>query len=155
MPRRDDQGTDWIEVTDRPLPVDQALAWATLPSCGAVVTFCGVVRDHSDGRPGVTSLEYEVFTEEAVPRLAEVAASARRTWPSIGRLALLHRVGRLDVGETSVVVVASTPHRSEAFDAARYCIDTLKHTVPVWKRETWAGGTDWGLCAQDIEEVHP
>ena len=155
MPRRDDQGTDWVEVTDRPLPVDQALAWATLPSCGAVVTFCGVVRDHSDGRPGVTSLEYEVFAEEAVPRLAEVAASARRTWPSIGRLALLHRVGRLEVGETSVVVVTSTPHRSEAFDAARYCIDTLKHTVPVWKRETWAGGTDWGLCAQDIEEVHP
>ena len=155
MPPPDDQGTDWIEVTDQSLPVDRALAWATLPSCGAVVTFCGVVRDHSDGRPGVTSLEYEVFTEEAVPRLAEVAASARRTWPSIGRLALLHRVGRLEVGETSVVVVTSTPHRSEAFDAARYCIDTLKHTVPVWKRETWAGGTDWGLCAQDIEEVHP
>ena len=113
-----------------------------------------MVRDHSDGRPGVTSLEYEVFAEEAVPRLAEVAASARRTWPSIGRLALLHRSGRLDVGETSVVVVASTPHRSEAFDVARYCIDTLKRTVPVWKRETWAGGSDWGLCAHDIEDVH-
>ena len=155
MPTPADQGNDWIDVTDRPLPVDGAIAWATLPSCGALVTFCGVVRDHSDGRPGVTSLEYEVFAEAAVPRLAEVAASARRTWPSIGRLALLHRVGRLDVGETSVLVVASTPHRSEAFESARYCIDTLKRTVPVWKRETWAGGTDWGLCAHDIEDVLP
>ena len=155
MPPPDDQTTDWIEVTERPLPVDRAVAWASLPSCGAVVTFCGVVRDHSDGRPGVTSLEYEVFADAAVPRLRDVADSARRAWPSIGRLALLHRVGRLDVGETSVLVVASTAHRSEAFEAARYCIDTLKRTVPVWKRETWAGGTDWGLCAHDIEDVSP
>jgi len=155
VPQPDDQGTDWIDVTDRPLPVADVVAWATVPSCGAVVTFSGVVRDHSDGRPGVTSLEYEVFAEEAVPRLAEVAASARRTWPSIGRLALLHRVGCLEVGEASVLVVASTPHRSEAFEAARYCIDTLKRSVPVWKRETWAGGTDWGLCAHDIEDVAP
>ena len=94
-----------------------------------------------------------MFAEAAVPRLADVAASARRSWPSIGRLAMLHRVGRLEVGETSVLVVASTPHRAEAFEAARYCIDTLKRTVPVWKRETWAGGTEWGLCAHDIEDV--
>ncbi len=153
VPPPDDQTTDWIDVTDRPIPVDRAVAWAAVPSCGAVVSFSGVVRDHSEGRPGVTSLEYEVFAEAAVPRLAEVAASARRTWPSIGRLALLHRVGRLEVGVTSVLVVASTPHRSEAFEAARYCIDTLKRTVPVWKRETWAGGTEWGLCAHDIEDV--
>jgi molybdopterin synthase catalytic subunit len=155
VPPPEDQGNDWIEVTDSPLPVEGAVAWATVPSCGAVVTFCGVVRDHSDGRPGVTSLEYEVYPEAAEPRLAEVAASARRTWPSIGRLALLHRVGCLDVGETSVLVVASTPHRSEAFEAARFCIDTLKRTVPVWKRESWAGGIDWGLCTHDIEDVVP
>jgi len=155
VPDPDDQGTDWIDVADRLPPMEDVLAWATVPSCGAVVTFSGVVRDHSDGRPGVTSLEYEVFPEEAVPRLAGVAVAARRSWPSIGRLALVHRVGRLDVGETSVLVVVSTPHRSEAFDAARYCIDTLKRTVPVWKRETWAGGTDWGLCAHDIEDVAP
>lgn len=153
MPPPDDQTTDWIDVTDRPLPVAGAVAWAAVPSCGAVVSFSGMVRDHSEGRPGVTSLEYEVFAEAAVPRLADVAASARRSWPSIGRLALLHRVGRLEVGETSVLVVASTPHRAEAFEAARYCIDTLKRTVPVWKRETWAGGTEWGLCAHDIEDV--
>jgi len=155
VPQPDDQGSEWIDVTDLALPVGDAVAWATVPSCGAVVSFSGVVRDHSDGRPGVTSLEYEVFAEEAVPRLAEVAAMARRTWPSLGRLVLLHRVGTLDVGETSVLVVASAPHRAEAFEAARYCIDTLKRSVPVWKRETWAGGTDWGLCAHDIEDVGP
>ena len=144
---------DWVDVLDGPLPVDRALSWATVPSCGAVVTFCGTVRDHSEGRPGVTSLEYEIFAEEAVPRLGAVAASARGRWSDLGRLVILHRTGRLDVGETSVAVVASAAHRGEAFDAARYCIDTLKRTVPVWKRETWAGGVDWGRCTHDIEDV--
>jgi len=113
----------------------------------AIVTFCGTVRDHSDGRPGVTELEYEVFPEHADSRLHQLAGTARRRWPMIGNLVILHRVGRLSVGEVSVVVVASTPHRAEAFDAARYCIDTLKRTIPIWKRETWAGGNDWSTCA--------
>jgi molybdopterin synthase catalytic subunit len=78
-----------------------------------------------------------------------VAATARTRWPQIGRLALLHRVGRLVVGEVAVVVVASTPHRAEAFAAAQFCIDTLKHTVPIWKRETWEGGADWTVCSQE------
>ena len=64
-------------------------------------------------------------------------------------MALLHRVGRLEVGEVAVVVVASTPHRAEAFAAAQFCIDTLKHTVPIWKRETWEGGSDWSVCTPD------
>jgi len=144
---------DWIAVADEVLPVDRALAWASRPDCGGIVTFCGTVRDHSDGRPGVTELEYEVFPEHADARLHRLAASARHRWPTIGRLVLLHRVGRLSVGEVSVVVVASTPHRAEAFDAARYCIDTLKRTIPIWKRETWAGGNDWSACAHDIEDV--
>jgi molybdopterin synthase catalytic subunit len=144
---------DWIAVTDQSLPVDRALIWASRPACGAIVTFCGTVRNHSDGRPGVTALEYEVYPEQAVPRLRQVAVATRDRWPMVERLVLLHRVGLLDVGEVSVVVVASTAHRSEAFDAARYCIDTLKHSIPVWKRETWAGGTDWSVCAHDIEDV--
>jgi molybdopterin synthase catalytic subunit len=143
---------EWIAVTGRPLPVDDVLAWVARPGCGAIVSFAGTVRDHSDGRPAVTSLEYEVYPEQAVPRLETVAASARARWPMIGRVAMLHRVGRLDVGEVSVVVAVSTPHRAEAFDAAEYCIDTLKHSVPVWKRETWAGGTDWSQCVHAIEE---
>jgi molybdopterin synthase catalytic subunit len=118
------------------------------------VTFCGTVRDHSDGRAGVTSLEYEAYEEHVVPRLTDVATAARARWPEIGRLALLHRVGRLVVGEAAVVVAVSTPHRGEAFAAAQFCIDTLKHTVPIWKLETWDGGSDWSLCAPEGPERH-
>lgn len=142
---------DWIAVTDQVLPVGEALDWAVLPGCGGVVTFCGTVRDHSDGRSGVTALEYEAYLEHALPRLAAVASAARARWPMIGRLALLHRIGRLDVGSVSVVVVTSTPHRREAFESARFCIDTLKHSVPIWKRETWAGGSDWSECSHSID----
>jgi molybdopterin synthase catalytic subunit len=144
------EGGDWIGVGEAPLPVDAAWRWAVLPECGGIVTFCGTVRDHSEGRPGVTSLEYEAYVEQVAPRLRQVADAARERWEEIGRLVLLHRVGRLEVGEVSVVVVASTPHRAEAFAAAQFCIDRLKHTVPVWKRETWSGGTDWSLCSHEI-----
>jgi molybdopterin synthase catalytic subunit len=144
---------DWITVSAAPLAVELALGWVSRPSCGAVVIFCGTVRDFSDGRPGVTSLEYEVYPEQAVTRLEQVAGSTRQQWPVIDRLVLLHRVGCLEVGEVSVVVAASTPHRAEAFDAARYGIDTLKHTVPIWKRETWAGGTDWSVCSHEARDV--
>jgi molybdopterin synthase catalytic subunit len=150
-PERD----DWVGVTDGPLPLSKAMEWAGGPGCGAVVTFSGTVRDHSEGRPGVVSLEYEVFEGAAERRLAEVAAGARRRWPVIERVALLHRVGTLAVGESSVLVVVSSPHRDEAFEAARFCIDTLKRTVPVWKKETWAGGSDWSECAYAIEPVGP
>ncbi len=115
--------------------------------------FTGTVRDHAEGRPGVSRLEYEAFVEEAGPRLAAVAAEARRRWPDLGRLAVLHRVGALGVGEPSVVIVASAPHRAEAFAAARFAIDTVKATVPIWKRETWAGGEDWSACAHQVTEV--
>lgn len=145
-------GPDWLAVSDAPLPVDEVTAWVSQPDCGATVTFCGTVRDHSEGRPGVTSLEYEAYLEQVEPRLAEVAASARDRWPVVGRLALLHRIGQLEVGETSVVVAVSTPHRAEAFEAALFCIDTVKQTVPIWKRETWAGGADWVQCSHDLDE---
>jgi molybdopterin synthase catalytic subunit len=144
---------DWVAVSEQVLPTERAMTWASEPATGAIVCFCGTVRDHSPGRESVTSLEYEVHPDHTVPRLAEVAISARRQWPAIGRLALLHRAGLLAVGEVSVVVVVATPHRAEAFDAAEYCIDTLKRTVPIWKRETWSGGTDWSMCAHDIEDV--
>ena len=130
-----------------------ALEWAARPDCGAVVLFAGVVRDHADGRPNVTALEYEAYESEVEPRLAAIAAEVRRRRPETGRVALLHRTGRLVVGETSVVVVASAPHRDAAFDAARWCIDTLKASVPIWKRETWEGGEDWSLCAHPVAEV--
>jgi molybdopterin synthase catalytic subunit len=144
---------DWVGVSAEPLPLDIARAWAELPWCGAVVLFSGTVRDHAEGRPGVSTLEYEAYEEEVEVRLTAIVAEARRRAPTLGRLVLLHRVGVLDVGEASVVVVASAPHRAEAFDAARFAIDTLKETVPIWKRETWAGGDGWALTARPIDDV--
>ncbi len=146
---------DWIAMTSHALPTELATTWASEPGCGAIVSFSGTVRDHSPGRADVTALEYEAYPEQAVPRLVAVAAGARRQWPMIGRLVLLHRLGRLTVGQVSVVVVVSTPHRAEAFAAAEYCIDTLKRTVPIWKRETWGDGTDWSACDHAIEDVAP
>jgi molybdopterin synthase catalytic subunit len=146
-------GDDWLAVTDQVLPIDATYSWAVRPECGAVVLFSGTVRDHADGRHGVTSLEYEAYAEQVEPRLAAIAAEARSQWPELGRLVLLHRTGVLEVEESSVVVVVSAPHRGEAFEAARFCIDTLKSSVPIWKKETWAGGSDWGTDAAPIGEV--
>jgi molybdopterin synthase catalytic subunit len=143
----------WVALTDDVLPVGAVADWAVLPSCGAVVLFSGTVRDHAEGRPGVSRLAYEAYAEQVEPRLLAIAEETRRRWPDLGRMALLHRVGELELGESSVVVVVSAPHRPEAFEAARFGIDTLKATVPIWKRETWDGGEDWGLCAHDIDEV--
>jgi len=142
---------DWIAITRAPLPVAEAMSWAVTPSCGAVVTFAGTVRDHSPGRPGVRLLEYEAYEEQVIDRLGRVGADARQRWPLIGRMALLHRIGALEVTETAVVVVVSTPNRPDAFAAARFCIDTLKATVPIWKRETWNDGSEWS----DSEAVSP
>ena len=130
-----------------------ALRWAALPSCGAQVLFSGTVRDHAEGRSGVIQLEYEVYAEAAEARLAAIAAEARQRWPEVGRIALLHRYGALQVGECSVIVVVSAPHREAAFEASRWCIDTLKATVPIWKRETWDGGVGWGTDASDIASI--
>ena len=150
LPRPGD--ADWTGLTSDPLPLAEATTWAVLAGCGAVVTFAGTVRDHAEGRSGVTGLEYEAYEEQVGPRLAGIAAGARRRWPATGRVALLHRVGPLEVTDVSVVVAVSAPHRPEAFEAARWCIDTLKATVPIWKRETWEGGTDWATCSREIAD---
>ena len=147
------EGDDWIALSEDRLPVESVLSWLSLPDCGGLVVFCGTVRNHSEERQGVVELEYEAFVEQVEPRMAAIAAEARARWPVAGRLALLHRIGRLAVGEVSVVTAASAPHRAEAFDLARYCIDTIKTSVPIWKRETWADGTDWATCTHEVLDV--
>lgn len=117
------------------------------------MTFCGVARDHSVDRPGVRALAYEAYEEAVVRVLGEIAAAARVRWPVIERIALVHRTGELAVGDAAVVVAVSAPHRPEAFEAARFCIDTLKESAPIWKREDWAGGSDWGLDAHTLRPV--
>lgn len=143
---------DWVALTDEPLLAGIAADWAVRPDCGAVVLFSGTVRDHAEHRTGVTTLTYEAYAEQVEPRLRAIVDEARRQWP-IGRMALLHRVGELDLEESSVLVVVSSAHRAEAFEAARFGIDTLKATAPIWKRESWAGGEDWALGAHDVAEV--
>ncbi len=147
------EGFDWVALTADPLPVEDAIAWVTTTGSGAVVNFLGVVRDHADGRTDVTGLTYESYESAAVERMRAIARQARLLWPSIERLALLHRVGPLDLSDVAVAVVVSTAHRGPAFDAARFCIDTLKDTVPIWKREHWAGGSDWGVDARPVAPV--
>jgi molybdopterin synthase catalytic subunit len=146
---------DWIAVSAAALPVDVATAWATTESAGAVVVFLGVVRNNSEGRNDVRGITYEAYDELAMPRLAKVAEEARNRWPVIERVALLHRTGDLALSEASVAVVVSSPHRPEAFEAARFCIDTLKETVPIWKREHWADGSDWGRSTHPVRSVTP
>jgi molybdopterin synthase catalytic subunit len=141
---------DWVALTDEPLPVDVAAQWATVAQTGAVVTFTGVVRDHAQGRPGVVAMTYEAYEGPAVRALGEIAGEIRRRWPEVARVALLHRVGDLQLSEASVVVVVSAPHRGDAFAAAQFAIDTLKESVPIWKQEHWTGGSDWAVEQHEI-----
>jgi molybdopterin synthase catalytic subunit len=134
------------------LPTDVE-AWATEPRCGAVVSFRGTVRAYAEGRSGVETLTYEAYEDVALARLDELVAAARRRWPDLGRIAVLHRVGTLAVTDAAVLVVVAAGHRTEAFEAARWLIDSVKATVPIWKHERWADGSGWGTGAQPLVSV--
>ena len=127
-----------------PDPIDHAALTEAVrrPGCGAVVSFLGTVRDLTDGKVTV-ALDYEAYPDMAEKKMTEIEADTRARWP-VGDIALIHRLGRLDVGEVSVAVAVSCPHRVEAFAACRHAIDRLKELVPIWKRENWADGqTEW------------
>jgi molybdopterin synthase catalytic subunit len=144
---------DWVTLTDAALPVEALHGWAATPRSGAVVCFLGIVRDHAEGRTDVRSMTYEAYEEPARRVMDEIVVEARKRWPDLERVALLHRVGELALSEPSVAVAVSSPHRDAAFDAARYCIDTLKETVPIWKQEHWGSGSDWALGEKPIRPV--
>ena len=150
----------WVELTEAELPIGAIYEWCVVPDCGAVVLFSGIVRDHAIDdagavRDGVQHLTYEAYESQATPRFAAIAEEARRRWPTVRRVALLHRLGRLGVGESSVVAAVASPHRPEAFDAARFAIDALKASAPIWKHEVWRdgdGGVEaaWGTGAHEL-----
>lgn len=146
-------GPDWVELTTEPLDLGAAVAWATIPSCGAVVTFSGVVREFAEGRSGVTAMTYEAYEAPAVRAMGEIVAEVRRAWPEVERVAVIHRTGELALSETSVLVVIAAPHRPAAFAAAAFAMDALKRSVPVWKQEHWSGGSDWALEQHPIAPV--
>ncbi|MEE2657530.1 MAG: molybdenum cofactor biosynthesis protein MoaE [Candidatus Latescibacterota bacterium] len=108
---------------------------------GAVVTFCGVVRNHS-GDNATAYLEYEAYPEMAEKVLADLGKEAQSRWP-IGKVSVLHRTGRLEIGETAVLIAVASPHRKEAFEACSYLMDRIKEAVPIWKKEIGANGEYW------------
>ena len=112
------------------------------PNCGGVVVFLGTVRDLTGERVTV-ALEYEAYPGMAEKKMAEIESDTRQRWP-VGDIALIHRLGHLEVGDISVAVAVSCPHRAQAFEACRHAIDRLKELVPIWKKEIWAdGSTEW------------
>ena len=147
------EADEWFGLTDGELPLDAAYQWAVQPNCGAVVLFSGTIRDHAEGRDGVEYLTYEAYAEQVVPRFAGIGAELRRRWPDTGKIVLLHRTGRIEIGQSSVVAVVSAPHREGAFEAARFAIDALKQSAPIWKHEVWEDGADWGTGAHDVGDA--
>lgn len=135
--------TDLIAVGPEPIESLNLEEAVRHPSAGAIVQFLGTVRDHSEDRDGVTHLEYEAYQGVVEEKIAEVVAETRERWPDVLQVAAVHRVGSLDVGETSVGVAVSAPHRPEAFEAAAHLIDQLKQRAPIWKKEHWPGGAEW------------
>jgi molybdopterin synthase catalytic subunit len=131
-----------FNITCEPLDPTPLVALVQSPDMGAVVTFAGIVRDNFGGR-ATAYLEYEAYEPMAVTVLRQIAAEARTRWGT-GEIAVYHRVGRLEIGETAVLIVVASPHRHEAFEAAEAIMDRIKQIAPIWKREVWADGTsEW------------
>jgi molybdopterin synthase catalytic subunit len=130
-----------IQLTHEPLDRNALIAAVSHPSVGGIVVFEGVVRDNARGKQ-VRYLEYDVYKEMAEQQIRAIIAEAARRW-GVERVAVAHRFGRLEIGEASVIIVVASPHRGEAFEACRYIIDTLKTTVPIWKKEVSTDGESW------------
>lgn len=130
-----------FKIVKKPIARDRLIEAVEDPGAGAICTFLGVVRDNNLGRE-VDYLEYEAYPEMAVPAMSRIAGEIRERWDVI-EIAIVHRVGRLEIGEASVGIAVSSAHRAEAFEACRYAIDRLKETVPIWKKEVWADDEEW------------
>jgi molybdopterin synthase catalytic subunit len=128
-------------------PIDLAALQASSPADGALCLFAGIVRNENKGK-AVLYLEYEAYEDMALSLMETIGAEARQKWP-ITDLRMVHRLGRLEIGEASVAVAVASPHRKEAFAACRFLIDTLKAQVPIWKKEYYADGSAW------LEESRP
>ena len=131
----------WVELVERAIDVNALLERVKHPQAGGIVLFLGTVRDNDRGRH-VKFLEYEAYQPMALKEMNRVVEEARRRWPLLG-IAIVHRLGHLGVGDISVAIAVSSGHRKEALEAGRYAIDTLKQTVPIWKKEVWDSGEAW------------
>jgi molybdopterin synthase catalytic subunit len=136
-----ERSDDLLQITPEPLDVAAAVAFVTHASAGGIDVFLGTTRGetNSDGQP-LRALDYEAYTEMASGQLRDLATGVRERYPVL-KLAILHRIGRVNVGDPSVIIAVSTPHRAESFEACRWLIDSLKKDVAIWKKEVWADGT--------------
>ncbi len=130
-----------LKITDEPISPDLVIDEVRRHAYGAVVSFVGIVRGHQEGRR-ILYLEYDAYADMAERKLKQVADEVRSRWGT-AEAAIVHRTGRLEVGETIVVIAVGAPHRKEAFEACQYAIDRLKEIVPIWKKEVWEGGEAW------------
>jgi molybdopterin synthase catalytic subunit len=130
-----------FEITRDPLDPRRLMEFVRRDEAGAVALFQGVVRNENLGRR-VLRLEYDAYPEMAARKMREVAEEVRTRWP-VNEIGIVHRIGRLEVGETVLLVAVSSAHRREAFEACQYAVDRIKEIVPVWKKEVWEGGEEW------------
>jgi molybdopterin synthase catalytic subunit len=142
-------GGEVFRITEDPIRVEMVEAEVRNAAHGAVVTFQGIVRDNSRGHR-TRYLEYETYPRMAEAKLADIGREVQDRW-GVGAVAIVHRVGRIEVGETAVVVAVGSGHRGEGFDACRYAIDRIKEIVPIWKKEVWEGGEEWGSGSHDTD----
>ena len=134
-------GSGQFEVTEEPLSADSVSDLVRTPECGAVTVFLGTSRRMSRGRE-VAYLDYDAYPEMAIRKMQQIGDEIRERW-GIERVAIRHRVGRVDLGDASVAIAVATEHRAESFEACKYAIDRLKEIVPIWKKEVWVGGGEW------------
>ena len=143
-----------MAITFAPLSIDEVYRLADDAANGAIVLMSGMVRNQTDGKP-VVALEYQAYEPMAIEVFKQIAAQIRQTWTDVTRVVIHHRTGKLAIGEISVLVAVGCPHRTEAFEACKFAIDTLKHNAPIWKKEWWEdGSTSWvsiGACEQSPE----
>jgi molybdopterin synthase catalytic subunit len=136
-----------FDITEQALSLEPLVNAVQRPSSGAIASFLGVVRAQTRGRQ-VRYLEYEAYREMAIPKFHEIGEEIHRKW-QVDEIAIVHRIGHLEVGEASVAIAVSAPHRHDAFAACAYAIDRLKEIVPIWKKEVWTDGEEWigpGTC---------
>lgn len=131
---------DSLAITSEPLSLTQVYVLADDPANGAVVVMSGTVRNKTDGKP-VIELEYQAYEPMAVQVFSSIAAELRKRWTEVNRVVIHHRIGRLKIGDISVLVAVGCPHRTEAFEACKYAIDDLKYNAPIWKKEHWKDGS--------------
>ncbi|BAZ37375.1 molybdopterin biosynthesis MoaE protein [Calothrix sp. NIES-4101] len=145
---------DCFAIHFAPLSLTDIYAKADDPSNGAIIIMSGTVRNQTGGK-GVICLEYQAYEPMALQVFYQIAADIRQKWSDVNRVVIYHRIGRLEIGEISVLVAVGCPHRSEAFAACQYAIDTLKHQAPIWKKEHWQDGSStWvsiAACDNDCE----